>query len=821
MQGKVTTKSLYTQVIGEINKRLGYTSSSSLLNPVGGDAILAAVSDSATASNSIATGEIVAALQQMLEETLPPNIISGLEVTAFYPESSWVHVAAGTGSVGATLYTLESNTDIRIPLELGSSVYYIMLYRDGLFVDQIEDSKKLTIAKIIVPTGITPVGIIDEKDDTPTAYIVMMKNIRLYGANDKLEEDSINMLRANIGKVMADNIIGTITLSEHLMITNTQGTVILDSKSLNLIDPLAGVTMAKFNKDGTFYYDSRGIEVARFARDSARIGNILIKTDSIESENFASGFMGSGFQIKSNGNAEFQNILARGAIRTSVFEYDTISAVGGNLLVMDADILDADMTALDNSTLTIKGDTTFSVGDILRIKTGLDDEFFVVTARNSNTYTVERDKGEIYDSNDNPVWTKGAAVVNYGQASEGGIYMTASEDNAPYLSVITHAGAPWDTLTTHLRLGNLNGFLGYSTDLYGIGIGNSNAYLKYDPTNGLRIKGDITITGGNAAVTFTQENEPGGSGDSNVPKVGDIWYQPSTGYSYVYVEGSGSTYSWELMSGGNTGITDENGKLIVPATPLGAGLYLGSEYLGYYADGEWKVFIADNGTFEFNGDGSNYITWDGSDLTISGIVNIIGGSWSHPSDGTKIDGGHIYTDSITALSIASNTITADKMNVSQLSAIAADLGSITAGTIVGGTIKSANSGSRIEFNTTDFIAYNSGSGLGAEIFKIELSGGNVGDITIGDYEGNNGIKWDDSEGTLDVRGVLSATSITNDITIAEDIRFIGDIIASQNIAVSEGYKVLFDGIDGDTYWRYNPLTFYLEAYVKGEKRMEM
>jgi hypothetical protein len=42
----------------------------------------------------------------------------------------------------------------------------------------------------------------------------------------------------------------------------------------------------------------------------------------------------------------------------------------------------------------------------------------------------------------------------------------------------------------------LNGYLGYTSDLYGIAIGETDAYLKYDPTNGLRIKGNITASTG-------------------------------------------------------------------------------------------------------------------------------------------------------------------------------------------------------------------------------------------------------------------------------------------------------------------------------------
>jgi hypothetical protein len=47
----------------------------------------------------------------------------------------------------------------------------------------------------------------------------------------------------------------------------------------------------------------------------------------------------------------------------------------------------------------------------------------------------------------------------------------------------------YDDDVEKLRIGNLNGFLGYATDLYGIAIGDAAAYLKYEATNGLRISG--------------------------------------------------------------------------------------------------------------------------------------------------------------------------------------------------------------------------------------------------------------------------------------------------------------------------------------------
>jgi len=211
----------------------------------------------------------------------------------------------------------------------------------------------------------------------------------------------------------------------------------------------------------------------------------------IQSSNYVTGITGAGFHL-SPSLLETSNIACRGIFRTAVFQKDVVSAVGGNLMVRPSDVLDTAMTALDASTLTIEGNETFAVGDFLRIKDGTDDEWLEVTGIGDKpTYAVTRDKAADYSADDNPAWTVGATVVNYGASGEGGILMTSSESNAPYVTVFSHAGAPWTTQTTQVRLGNLNGYLGYAAETYGLGIGSSSANqanLTFDPTNGIRLR---------------------------------------------------------------------------------------------------------------------------------------------------------------------------------------------------------------------------------------------------------------------------------------------------------------------------------------------
>ena len=119
--------------------------------------------------------------------------------------------------------------------------------------------------------------------------------------------------------------------------------------------------------------------------------------------------------------------------------------------------------------------------------------------------------------------------------------------------------------------------------------------------------------------------------------------------------------------------------------------------------------------------------------------------------GLNIDAANIVALSITANEIAASTITSGKMSVSQLSAIAADMGAITAGTIVmpsGGLIRSGQT------------AYDVGTGfyLGNDVGTPRFS--------IGDAAANK-ITWDGT--TLTVVGdVSSAVSFTAGESIAAD-----------------------------------------------------
>ncbi len=310
------------------------------------------------------------------------------------------------------------------------------------------------------------------------------------------------------------------------------------SGTLEITDQLAAAPLIKVvkssvdrlkigNFSGETYgiagYDDSGNKIFELSNEENKIGGLDIEDDKliisgeiiidateeeIRTADFSEGVFGKGWRIKKD-EAEFQNIKARGKLSCSVFEKESISAIGGNLLITEADVLAADMDKAAG-TLTISGTSTFASGEILRIKNGSDDEWIEVTdVSGAPTYNVIRDLASSYPSGEKPQWKSGTAVVSTAISGEGFIVAEASDHTK--ISVFRRNSSIWNDYAEVIRIGNLKDYFGYLNEIYGLGIGDDNSYLKYDPSYGLRIKGDInsanitgtTITGGeiNTAAT--------------------------------------------------------------------------------------------------------------------------------------------------------------------------------------------------------------------------------------------------------------------------------------------------------------------------------
>jgi len=215
----------------------------------------------------------------------------------------------------------------------------------------------------------------------------------------------------------------------------------------------------------------------------------------IQTSDFSSGALGKGWKIDTD-YAEFQNIVARGKITTSAFEKNTISAVGGNVVIADADVLAADMTALDASTLTTTN-VVFADDTIIRIKDGTDDEWLKVDSSVGYVHTVTRDLAAAYGADSNPVWTKGTAVVSMAEVDSGLIEMDVSATNSPFMKVKVRDSLTYNDLDTKVIIGNLKDKTG--VEEYGIWIGSGAAYIA-----GYRLFGAVVDAAGDGDYTDIQ-----------------------------------------------------------------------------------------------------------------------------------------------------------------------------------------------------------------------------------------------------------------------------------------------------------------------------
>ncbi len=282
------------------------------------------------------------------------------------------------------------------------------------------------------------------------------------------------------------NVAGTITATAGTIggftVNATDGLYAGSGATLVQMKPGAGIWAgATAIGDAPFSVTQAGVLKAV----SGTIGGNVLATTYIQSASFLSGPLGYGWRISSTGDAEFQNVSIRGIFKSAVFEMDTVSAVNGMLMVSKGDTLAADMTAADSSALIIAGATAFSVGEVLRIKDGTDDEWLLVTdATYAPTYTVTRDLAGAYGANANPAWKRGAAVVSMGCGSgtkTGYISLDASSGNSPFIDVYGRNSTVYTDVTLHGRFGWLKGITDADVGLSGTdvwGLYTDAAYIK-------------------------------------------------------------------------------------------------------------------------------------------------------------------------------------------------------------------------------------------------------------------------------------------------------------------------------------------------------
>lgn len=299
-----------------------------------------------------------------------------------------------------------------------------------------------------------------------------------------------------------------------------------------------------------------------------------------------------------------------------------------------------------------------------------------------------------------------AIILDYGTSGNGFYEVNAIDGlygaNSPYSQIVTWSGHPRNQ-TVQARLGNLYGIWSVTGEygLYaGEGVTDDDSYLRIsnnavrlnnvplqlynsgtqtvnidatgtdiwvgvDDTdkrlswNGttLAIEGDIVITGGSGIASLSDAGSLATADDLDDVSDGATYKRTNAN------EKTGAGRAYTAINSSNNLVTS-----VIPATavtPSGAGLYLGSNYMGYYADSAWKTYIADTGDFVFAGNAAgNYIQWDASANKLQGVGSTVEQWYADATDGKlyagagatwlDVDGVNILADTTTTHASQSN-----------------------------------------------------------------------------------------------------------------------------------------------------------------------
>ncbi|MFA5036755.1 MAG: tail fiber domain-containing protein [Candidatus Izemoplasmatales bacterium] len=722
-----TFKSVLGNIIDEVAKKFGYNKEQL------GKVVERGIGESNTGA------DVGTVLQEILAKLVKPQIVAGLDVTATAPPSLNVLISPGFGS--AQGITCELKTPQNITVDTNLSIYYIILNGSKVSVSA-SLGTGLPLAKIVIPyPGVTN-KILDDKNTESEydGYIISGKDL-LFNNNFIIDDESIAQLKNTMSKIFAEYIFGTIKLNESLQIANEQGTLRADSDSVN-------------------FYDVSGNELASYGAYEARVGNIKVTPSTIQSRdfqenahgfrlkdngdaefndivargtlsspNFTPGFSGSGWQINRAGDATFNNGIFRGELHTCVFVKDSISATNGNLVVTNATVLSADVSATD-TTISVK-ETVFNVGDRVRIQPDSSrSEYMSIDSVNGLTYGVTRD----IDGSGANTFQAGDAIVGQGSRVE----IIASGDivaNLPYIDVIKRNSSTWDDTTTKVRLGNLSGI----TDAQ---FGTLSDYGLY--TNNGYFTGSITasnILGGIISGTIVHGMQ--------VVSDSGIYLFDTNGYAAgrIFARRNTTTNDTEIAVTGPINILATGGYMVLTpcpyetpdvSVPLGGMLFYGSQgvyedHLCLYTGSAWKLVaemstngdmsIAATKKFYFDGGGDTYI----SEAVANELLVTTGGTAIF---NMKAAGVEVPTGKKISLNAANTSYIVDTSNEMQFSP--------NNGVIL--TVKATG----LEVPTGKFLAFNAAN----SVYLKEQSAGSLLAYSTTFYRSSNGSAFDT---TSDIR----------------------------------------------------------------------
>lgn len=374
------------------------------------------------------------------------------------------------------------------------------------------------------------------------------------------------------------------------------------------------------------------------------------------------------FYVRSRYGAKSTGVTAVATIVGVTDTLPVMAAIGGRLVVGASTNLAADLTSVA-TTISVDSNV-FANGDRVLLQSVVagvqQTEYLAITSVSSGTgpytYTVTRN----LDGSGANSWIRNDRIVSLGQTGNSfiDIYSVAGLKSAaevgPSMVGNIRNSATYNDWTPRWAIGNLNGLYGYATNIYGAAFGvPTGAWIKIDPTNGIRIGHNVTtniaidaagnasfsgtitagtisgwtigatsITGGNATLHSSGYLLLGTSNDIARLDAADatyrLWIGNATASSAPFrvtkagalTAKSGDIGGWDIgtatISSGNVTLsTASSGRIaIVTSGTVGYGVS-GTKF---YADGTGKFSLGDK------------FLWDGTDIEIRSFNTWIG-SW--------------------------------------------------------------------------------------------------------------------------------------------------------------------------------------------------
>jgi hypothetical protein len=449
--------------------------------------------DQSAAAVNPSTGKVSNITQTDINAMVDRAISAGL--SSFFPRLSDVStimgtVVAGEFRTGNFKAPGDGFTGGRFGypgFSYGGSDYFLA----GVSNDVLQIGLSLTDGKLYAGAGAVVLGatsstiggwVIDADSITADTGTVGMSSATTFGSGDDIRffaglsdpEDLASgpfWVDAN-GNLRADSatITGTITAED-----GSIGGWAIETNRL-WSDPLG---------DGGIYLysDAKKIQVGNVAGTHIVIDGSAAN-QYIRSSNFVTG--ASGFNISaSTGDAEFNNITARGELKTFLFSSSNQMAVAGNIIVsQDAGKLGANVTAIAT---TVNFGKAMTPSDWVKIQ-GPDSagsnalEWMLVgTLVSGTTYNVTRN----VDGSGANAWLKDTPFVVIGASGDSRIELTAGASGS--IQLITQ-GATWNTQTVQVSLSTASGTMtagagDVTIDQFGIVFRNQEANLSFEDTS--------------------------------------------------------------------------------------------------------------------------------------------------------------------------------------------------------------------------------------------------------------------------------------------------------------------------------------------------